>query len=196
MRLKTLDHRRQIDELKKKLKRSSGKKQETEEEFITLYFRNFSEMFEPYSAEKFSGSSVINPGVIEYLESKVSNTQPNKKVIIEIEYGGEVPDDPFIPEKLIKKKLEESILVSTKQNGKILVGSLALALVGIGILGLIDRVPYFSGSYAFNELFVVISWVFIWHFVEMFFFKRVRVRLSRMRMIRILFAEYRIKTPQ
>ncbi|MDR0475683.1 MAG: hypothetical protein LBH43_18685, partial [Treponema sp.] len=64
---------------------------------------------------------------------------------------------------------------------------------GIAILGLIDRLPYFYSRYAFNELFVVISWVFIWRFVDMFFFEGKKNRLKMRRLFKIFFAEYRIK---
>jgi hypothetical protein len=71
--------------------------------------------------------------------------------------------------------------------------SFILALVGIGILGLIDRIPYLINRYAFNELFVVISWVFIWRFVDMFFFERKKIRQRMMRMVKIFFFFFRIK---
>jgi len=196
MRPVIVEYRRQITDFKKKLKLISGKQQETGEEVIPLFFKNEDEIIAPYSAGKLSGDAAINPAVIDYLESRAGNTPVKKKLTIEIEYGGKPPDDHFLPEKLIKKNLEVTIAALIKRNTGITKGSFALALVGLSILGFINKVPYFSDRYAFNELFVVISWVFIWRFVEMFFFERAKVGRRMVRLSRIFFAEFRIKTPE
>lgn len=204
-----------IKTLKKKAKRASGKKPEgaagihqssglqdrsspsaeRQQESITLFFRNASDIIDSYSAASPSGSSVVNPEIVEYLESRVSAIQLKRKVTIEIEYGGEPPGDPFLPEKLIKKNLEASIIVSLRRNSKIMFSSFALALAGIAILFFLNQIPYFTDHYAFHELFVVISWVFIWRFVELFFFERTKLRFRRMKLLQIYLAEYRLKSP-
>ena len=189
------EHRRQIKELTQKLKRGSQKKGEAENEIIPLFFKNEDEIIAPYSAGKPSEDAVINPAVIDYLESRAEITPGKKRLTIEIEYRGNPPDDHFLPEKLIKKNLKVSILASVKRNTLLMYGSFALALVGIAILGLINRIPFFSGGYAFNELFIVISWVFMWRFVETFFFERPKIRRRLIRLFKIYIAEYRIKTP-
>ncbi|MCL2880132.1 MAG: hypothetical protein FWF29_07800 [Treponema sp.] len=162
---------------------------------ILLFIKEEGDIIEPHSSAKPDGGAIINPAIIEYLETRVHNIRHNSKVTIEIEYGGKIPDDPLLPEKLIKKELKTTILVSSKQNRSILIGSLLLALAGIGILAFIGKFPSLNHLYAFNELFVVVSWVFIWRFVEMFFFDRTKLRFRRMKLLQIFSAEYRIKEP-
>ena len=163
------------------------------QEPINLFFKSMDEIIDPYSGGGIPGSAVINPAVIEYLGSRANDFPKRKRLTIDIEYGGILPEDPFLPEKLIKKNLEVSIKTSIKRNFKLTIGSFALALVGIGILAFINKVPFVNRQYAFNELFLVISWVFIWNFVDLFFFERVKVRLRHRRLIQIYLAEYRIK---
>lgn len=178
------------------IKEQKGKEPPVPEEtasFITLFFRSESEIIDPFSAAGLSDEAIINPAVINYLESRVRELSLKKRVTIEIEYGGKLPDDPFLPEKLIKKNLVKILLDSHKRYFKIMAGSLVLALAGIGILAFIDRIPFFRGLYAFNELFVVISWVFLWNFVDLFFFQGFGLRVRRMKLLQIYFAEYKIK---
>ena len=177
-----------------KSKRSNvRKKNKDEHEIIKLFIKNTGEIIDPYSAGMCNDNAVINPQIIEYLESRVHNIAHNRKITIEIEYGETIPDDPFLPEKLIKKELKTTILASMKRNRRILVGAILLALAGIGILAFINKFPLINDIYAINELFVVISWVFIWRFVEMFFFDRTKLRFRQVRMLHIFFAEYKIK---
>jgi hypothetical protein len=190
------DYHRLIKEIEKQ-KRILKRKADDEPESITLFIRDEDALIEPYSG----GDALINTAVIDYLESRVRDIPLKKRITIEIEYGGKIPgriysDDPFLPEKLIKKNLEAAIMASLRRNARITARSLCMALVGIAILGLINRIPFFDGKYAFNELFVVISWVFLWNFVESFFFERIRFQLRRIRLLKIHLAEYRIKTPR
>ena len=162
---------------------------------ITLFIKDESEIIEPHSSRKSGSDAIINPEIVEYLESRVNSIPFDKKLTVEIEYGAKMPDDPLLPEKLIKKELKTTITASLHRNRRIMAGSLLLALAGIGILAFINKFPYINDIYAFNELFVVISWVFIWRFVEMFFFERTKLQFRRMKLFQIFFAEYRIKSP-
>ena len=195
MRRSIAEYRRQIRNLKKQLSFVTKKKTGPEQEPIPLFFKNENDIIDPYSAGKLSENAVLNPNIIGYLETRVDKIPKNKKAEIEIEYGGTIPDDPLLPEKLIKKELEVSITSSIKRNKKIMFDSLIHAIIGITILGFINRFPHFSQLYAFNELFVVMSWVFIWRFVDMFFFERGKIRLRMIRLFKIYTAEYRIKKP-
>jgi hypothetical protein len=185
----TGNHR--ISQTGKRIERPLDKTREPES--ITLFFFYERALIDSYSSGKLLDTAAINPAVIEYLESGVRNIPLKKQLTIEIEYGGKIPEDPFLPEKLIKKNLEASIGALFKRNFRITINSLILALAGIVILGLINRIPYFNSRYAFNELFVVISWVFIWRFVELFFFERARLRLRRMKLLQIFLARYKMK---
>jgi len=194
MKTKISQYRKLANHLvKEKLDRHSGKKPEEEQKAVPLFLKDESEMIESHSARKPGDTAIINPGIIEYLESRVNSIPLKKRVTIEIEYGGTIPGDPFLPEKLIKKHLEESILVSIKRNTTILLNSFQMVLVGIVILVLINLITYFTEHPAFRELFVVVSWVFIWRFVELFFFERIKLRFRRMKLLQIHMAEYRIK---
>ena len=195
MNLLKIQRAQLVRKLRKNINRSFKLKAGETQEFITLFFKDEREIIDPYSAGELSGSAIINPAVIEYLGSRVSPIPPKKKITIEIEYGGNVSVDPYLPEKLIKKKLEQSLFTSFRKNFRIMVSSFALALAGLAILGFINKIPYFTDRYAFNELFVVVSWVFIWRFVEMFFFERIKLRHQHSDLLKIYLAEYRIKTP-
>lgn len=199
------EYGRLIKTLKKKSKRVSGKggeggdhgspPGETQRELISLFLKDEGDIIDSFSAAGISDTAVVNPGIIEYLESRVRSIHLKRRVTIEIEYGGKAPVDPFLPEKLIKKNLEASIMVSLRRNSGIMISSFALALAGIVILFFLNQIPYFTDHYAFHELFVIISWVFIWRFVELFFFERTKLRFRRMKQLQIYLAEYRIKTP-
>jgi len=193
MKWENTEYQRSVRDIIGKMRRAHGKKPVKMQESITLFFKSEADIIDPHSVGTSLGAEVINPAVIKYLKTRVKDFPRRKKITIDIKYSGIIPEDPSLPEKLIKKSLEVSIRTSSKRNFKITAGSFALALVGIGILAFINRVPFVNTQFAFNELFVVISWVFIWHFVELFFFERVKVRLKHERLIQIYLADYIIK---
>ncbi|MDR2085016.1 MAG: hypothetical protein LBP67_08500 [Bacteroidales bacterium] len=183
-----LKHYKEFD---KKLRQEVNNSNDDENNFIIeLYLENYEIIYNKFSSIQ---KSRINNELITYLENEIKYKPVDEPITVEIDI--KTHDEKFIEslEKLIKKSTInniEDITHDLKRNLRI---SILLLIFGLITLGCISLFSYFTDHYVFNEFFVIVSWVLIWQFVEMYFFDRPKLKYDKMKLLQLYFAEFRYK---
>ena len=159
---------------------------------LPLYLKSEKEIIAPFSSECVDGHAVINEKIMDYLEARADCAPIGSKIIIEVSMR-EMSAKTFAAlEALVKKELEEKIIKLVRREKRGMVISVLFGLAGLLVLSLVHVSPI-AARYVFHELFVVMSWVFIWSSCESFFFDRPRARMKRMKLVRLRLAEWTAK---
>lgn len=70
---------------------------------------------------------------------------------------------------------------------------MVLTFIGIFLIAITQIFQIFKDRYAFNELVIIISWVFIWKSVELFFFERIKLLHKIVNFAKIYYSDKKIK---
>jgi hypothetical protein len=159
---------------------------------LPLYLKNEQEIIEPFSSEFVDESAVISAKIMDYLESRADCVPPVSKIIIEVSMRDITQKTLALLEFLVKKELEDKIFALMKREKRGLAVSILFVLAGLLVLSLVHVSPI-AKRYVFHELFVVMSWVFVWSGCESFFFARPRARIKHMKLARLYLAEWLAK---
>jgi hypothetical protein len=155
---------------------------------IKLCINNDTELYNSFSNIK-NGYGKINDDVIDYLKNETEDIPKRHGVIITLELCEKTSEKMEIIEKLIKTKIEEKIRKVNEKVKKINRNSCILALLGMILIGATQVFQTLEKRYAFNELIIVMSWVFMWKAVELFFFERVSLIKEKAILMKIYYSK-------
>jgi hypothetical protein len=134
----------------------------------------------------------INDDIINYLYSAVENVPAKNKIAIEVFMPDKTADKLNIIEKLIKKHIADKISAINKQTVKFNRHSIILAFIGMFLIGISQVMQIMGRRHSLTEFIVVMSWVFMWKAVEIFFFDKMKIIKKRTNLTRIYNAEYQL----
>ena len=154
---------------------------------IILCINNFMELYNHFSITG-NGNTIetgkINNEIIDYLKIETKNIPKGNGLIISIKTGEN--EKIKLIENLIKKNIKEQINRINEKIKKAHRNSFILAIIGIILIGTTQIFQIFEKRYSLNEFIMVMSWVFMWKAVEIFFFERVKL----VKELRVLFKIY------
>jgi hypothetical protein len=159
---------------------------------LPLFLKNEQEIIAPFSSEFVDAHAVINEKIMDYLEARADCVPPGSKIIIAVSMRDITAKTLALMESLVKKELEEKIFKLMQREKRGLAVSVLFGLAGLLVLSLVHVSPI-ANRYVFHELFVVMSWVFVWSGCESFFFDRPRARIKLMKLARLYLAEWSAK---
>ena len=169
-------------------------KSSTNKSVIELCINDEKELFNRFSVEKNNfGSGRINNDIIEYLFNEVENFPLKNSVEIHVRMPVLFKRE-FI-EKLIKDNIGEQILKINKKLFRKDRSSIVLAVFGMLLIAFTQVFQFLASRYSFKELIIVMSWVFMWKAVELFFFERVAILKEKRILLKLYYAHIVLEKP-
>ena len=92
-------------------------------------------------------------------------------------------------EKLLKKNMNEKIIKINNQIKKINRNAWILLFIGLFLISITQIFDISGKRYSVNEFIIVMSWVFMWKAVEIFFFERMKVVREKRKLLKIYYSE-------
>jgi hypothetical protein len=134
----------------------------------------------------------INKNIIEYLLGEIPDPPMNGKIVIEVAMPS-INDEKLNHLKtLINNHVQQAIEKILLENKKHNFSTFLLTVFGMVVISIINIFPNMVDRYFLHELLIIVSWVFLWRAVELFFFMRANNNLQKVKLIRLYSAEYRI----
>ena len=127
----------------------------------------------------FSNKYMISNELIDFLNKEIKNDYLFKKIILNFNHNNISSGERIIYKKAIHctyEKLFEEINLKIRRMNII---SFLMFMIGFIILGLAVVVKSIKLNTIFIEVFQIIAWVFVWDSVDIFVFKRNRLKELR-----------------
>jgi hypothetical protein len=136
-----------------------------------------------------NNNSKINNEIIDYLikETEKFNQGNGIKIILRILEKQNI-DINFV-EKIIKENIDDKLTILNKKIKRTNKISLILIIIGMILIGITQVFQFFEKRYSFNELIIVMSWVFMWKAIELIFFERFKLMKEKRILIKIYYSE-------
>ena len=146
-----------------------------QEIIIDIYFYKKELILSPF----FSNKYMISNELMEFLCKEIQSDYLSKKIILNFNHNDISSGERSIYKKAIHytyEKLFEEINLKIKRMNII---SFLMFMIGVIILGLAVVVKSIKLNTIFIEVFQIIAWVFVWDSVDIFVFKRNRLKELR-----------------
>lgn len=146
-----------------------------QEIIIDIYFYKKELILSPF----FSNKYMISNELMEFLCKEIQSDYLSKKIILNFNHNDISSGERSIYKKAIHytyEKLFEEINLKIKRMNII---SFLMFMIGFIILGLAVVVKSIKLNTIFIEVFQIIAWVFVWDSVDIFVFKRNRLKELR-----------------
>ena len=146
-----------------------------QEIIIDVYFYKKELILSPFFGNKY----MISNELMEFLSKEIKNDYLSKKIILNFNHNDISSGERIIYKKAIHytyEKLFEEINFKIRRMNII---SFLMFMIGFIILGLAVVVKSIKVNTIFIEVFQIIAWVFVWDSVDIFVFKRNRLKELR-----------------
>ena len=136
---------------------------------ITLKLNNANEMFSPYSEEN---NLSLKPEIAKHIEHSTEDAKKNSKICVYVETP-----------KPVSEKEKEDCVMAFKNHYKLYLQDeknelkhyyfISLILLGVGALltVLFCFLTWWNVNLIVRTLVEIVSWAFVWEFVDVFFFR-------------------------
>lgn len=146
-----------------------------QEIIIDVYFYKKELILSPF----FSNKYMLSNELIDFLSKEIKSDYLSKKIILNFNHNDISSGERIIYKKAIhytyEKLFEETNLKIRRMN----IISFLMFMIGFIILGLAVVVKSIKLNTIFIEVFQIIAWVFVWDSVDIFVFKRNRLKELR-----------------
>jgi hypothetical protein len=154
---------------------------------VTLRINDLGDLYNRFSITNNSGK--INDEIINYLRMESENVPKPNSLIITIKANENLKGKIELIEDLIRENIKNKITKLTEQIRKANRNFFVLSLVGMVLIGITQIFQVAERRYSFNEFMIVMSWVFMWKAVEIFFFERIKLIKEKAILGKIYFSE-------
>lgn len=149
------------------------------------------DFFSPYSVK---GDELINPSLNDYIAECENNIPINKKLKVNFYVNNDASDKVDIIKKTYRSNYADKVASKDYALKKNLIVSLFFLIFGISFLTLFVLATQFAFPFAVICICEIISWVFLWEFVDQIVIVRSSLRLDKKRYYRLLTAEVSVRT--
>ena len=157
---------------------------------IELCINDEKELFNRFSVlNNNSGAGKVNSDIIAYLVNEAENLPLKNSAVIHIKMPGSITLKTESVESLIKDNIREQLLKTNKKLRSKNRYSIVLACIGMLCIAFTQVFQFLARRYSFNEFVIVISWVFMWKAVELFFFERAVLMKEKRILMKLLYSE-------
>jgi hypothetical protein len=154
---------------------------------VEVCIRHETDLYNPFSVlNAVNDNAKINEAVIEYIVHETEKIPIENRLEIVIQSVEKVQNSVAFTEQRIKENVAEKIAAVSAGIRKACRNAILLATAGMVLIGSTQVFQLFEKRYALNEFIIVMSWVFMWKAVELFFFDRSKL----MKKLGMLFKVY------
>ena len=140
--------------------------------------------------DEYSTDSELNPTIFEFVDKVFRLVKKKADLEIDITFPSAMKDEEKDKiEKLFKSHYAINIVKSNEEIKRHNIVSIILLFFGIIVYGAYGLLEYFKMDFIFQGVIEIVSWVFIWEAVDMFFLSNFGSRLERMKNIKIFNAK-------
>jgi hypothetical protein len=147
-----------------------------EANIIKVCINNETQIYNQFTLIKGMNDKVkINDEIINFLYEEIENSPKNNKTVIEFYAEGGFINTIKSMEKLIKDRISTKINIINVRIKKQKRNAIVLALVGMFLIGSTQVSQNLNRHISLHEFIIVISWVFMWKAIEIFFFEKMKL---------------------
>ena len=115
----------------------------------------------------------ISDEVVNYLIEEVKSIPKKNSIIINFKLTNKVNCEIEVIKNILKNNISCRILSTNNLIKKINISSIFMIFIGILLIGITQ---FIHKTHSFNELIVVMSWVFMWKAIDFMFFEKSKLR--------------------
>jgi len=159
---------------------------------IELCINNKMELYDHFSVLKESDyycAGKINREIVDYLINGTDTIPRKNALTVSVRAPENSSCDIALVEKLIKDAARDKMLAARKKIKKETRNSVVLAFFGMLLIGLTQIFHFLDQRISFHEFIIVMSWVFMWKAVELWFFERTKLIKENRTLMKIHYAE-------
>lgn len=147
-----------------------------ETETISICFEKIEDCYSKFSIPH---NKVFDKNAVEFIEDSLKDTKSKSNIKLEIHLKKDCEEkDKLECEKTIKKYYKNNYTEKSQENMKLTIISLSCLLIGIIFITLLNFLSKLSTPYVILLILEIVSWVFVWEFVDVFVFSRFLNRIK------------------
>jgi len=131
----------------------------------------------------------INNEIVDYIIMETEKIPKKNAVVINIKILNKTNDKIKIIEKLLKENINEKTMKIINQIKILNRNAWILLCIGLLLIGITQIFNISEKRYSINEFIIVMSWVFMWKAVEIFFFERIKLVKEKLKLLKIYYSE-------
>jgi hypothetical protein len=159
----------------------------------TQIFNKFT-MFDKEIAEiNWNTITRIDNELIEYLKNEVVNVPIKYNIKVDIYVKQNMVNKVSDIENLIKENIQLKINQLDTKIKNVIKQSFIFLLIGLILIGLTEYSKIIVNTVLHKELVIVMSWVFMWKAIELVYFKRIKLKKEKLKLLKMCYCEYKIK---
>ena len=182
----------------KKLKKSAAMQEARQIDYnkdgdaiISVGLREADEFFSPYSYKTYE---LMNPEVIEYIDSLESEIPITDSISVDIHT--EEPTNNIQKKRIrdaVKRQNAEQIIIVEKKLKRILFSGLLSTILGVLVLILEAFLWKTISNYMLDTVLVVLGWMFLWDGIEILIFERPPLKRKQFKCYRLMNAKVHVR---
>ena len=182
----------------KKLKKSAAMQEARQIDYnkdgdaiISVGLREADEFFSPYSYKTYE---LMNPEVIEYIDSLESEIPITDSISVDIHT--EEPTNNIQKKRIrdaVKRQNAEQIIIVEKKLKRNLFSGLLCTILGVLVLILEAFLWKTISNYMLDTVLVVLGWMFLWDGIEILIFERPPLKRKQFKCYRLMNAKVHVR---
>lgn len=182
----------------KKLKKSAAMQEARQIDYnkdgdaiISVGLREADEFFSPYSYKTYE---LMNPEVIEYIDSLESEIPITDSISVDIHT--EEPTNNIQKKRIrdaVKRQNAEQIIIVEKKLKRNLFSGLLSTILGVLVLILEAFLWKTISNYMLDTVLVVLGWMFLWDGIEILIFERPPLKRKQFKCYRLMNAKVHVR---
>ena len=184
-----------LKKMKREILEKFLRKRQKDQKTIEVFINSEKDLYDHFSYMKSSrrdDKAKISEGLIKYLSAEAGKIQLKNplKIIIRVPENLVSKTNPV--RKLINASINEKLHKINKKVKRTNIFTFILALLGLLFIGSTQIIHLLERFYSLQEFVIVMSWVFMWKAVELFFFERIKIMRKKKILMQIYFAQIAI----
>ena len=154
---------------------------------IQLLISEQNPLYEPYASPQ---DPRIHPELLSYIKKEAQHLPPELPLAVEVEMEPSKKTRFQQFEAVLKKTITEEINaleIELKQQSHIALVLTALGILTFALIGLLSKI---NSGFGVKDLLSIVSWVFLWRAVEIYFFERQKTKNEKVKWMQLYFATF------
>ena len=178
---------KKLKELKKKINKDYKESYSYDEDGRAIIKMNIKKNGEFLSNYNLEGENNLSDDAEKLFTSSTSKLKSSDKILYEIYYDDLTGEEINTYEKAIRSHFTSKYYQNKLKLKKIGIVSLILAIVGIAILAIMVTLMMLNiVDQIIGEVIDIVSWVFLWEAVDLWFFNRNGIKIQSLNCLKII----------
>lgn len=153
---------------------------------VDIAVADLDDFYSPYSPK---GYKLLNPEMVEYIDEYAKGIPISQELTLRISAENQSVEAKERIEKTIRRTYAEKIANINEDLQRNLLSSIIFMIIGLIFLVGVIITSAFKFSDVIYEVLDIISWVFIWEAVDVFFMERHKKRVEKIKYSKLAVAE-------